>query len=287
MQGSLRRQEPISVFRKPEPAPAPKRRAFSATWRLSLSRALAAISAVALVAIIAIDLVSPTPARSSVVQEPPAKSPWIDIPRAHGAYDLSSPMLAGMEPRYLTRRHRTGGGRKDIITFGSAANAATPFVQVSLYRPGTEGALAADALEAVAAAAAESRIEAALRGPAGGIVTKFGELSAVEMRLAHAQGPRNCLAAVGRFDAPSLGLVAWYCNPGDELVAVGQLACLLDRLSLVTSGRDEKLIDFFAKAELNRSFCDARNTLLGNAPRVPDWIDTKSGPALRGKLTAR
>ena len=52
---------------------------------------------------------------------------------------------------------------------------------------------------------------------------------------------------------------------------------------------DEKLIDFFAKAELNRSFCDARNTLLGNAPRAtaPDWLDAKTGPVLRGKFSAR
>lgn len=287
MQGNLRRHEPLSVFRKPEPAPAPKRRSFAKAWRLPFSRALAAISAVALVAIIAIDLVSPTPARSSVAQEPPAKSAWIDIPRASGAYDLSSPLLAGIERHYLTRRHRTGGGRKDIITFGSPANATTAFVRVSLYRPGAEGALPVDPLEAVAAAAAESRIDAELRGAAGVVITKFGELAMVDMQLKHAGAARNCLAATGKFDEPGLDLVIWYCNPGSELVAVGQLACLLDRLSLVTSGRDEKLIDFFARAELNRSFCDARNTLLGNAPRAPDWIDGKARPALRGKLSVR
>lgn len=291
LQGSLKvqPQEPLSVFRKPEPAPAPKIPAISPRKRLTFSRALAAVSAATLLAIIAMDLVSPSPAKSSASDEPQPRSAWLEIPRTSGAFDLASPLLAGIEQNHLTRRHRTGQGRKDIITFGAAADAAVPFVRVSIYRPGSEGPVSIDPVEAVAAEALDARIDAELKGPAGEVVTKFGGLTTIDMQLKTANSARNCLAASGKFDAPGLGLVIWYCNPGEEIVAVGQLACLLDRLSLVTSGRDEKLIDFFAKAELNRSFCDARNTLLGNAPRAtaPDWLDAKTGPVLRGKFSAR
>jgi hypothetical protein len=281
------RLEPLSVFSRPKRA-AVAVLALPDVRRLTLSRALAAISAAALFAFIVTDL-GTSPAKSSVVQEPPVKSAWIETPRASGAYEISSPALQGIDQNYITRRHRNGGGRKDQITFGAADNVGAAFIRVALYRPGTEGAIPMDPLEAVASVAAESAINAELAGPAGIVITKFGDLTTVQMKLVTDQGPRTCLAAAAKFDEPSLGLVAWYCNPGIEIVAVGQLACLLDRLSLVSSGRDEKLIDFFAKAELNRSFCDAKNTLLGNAPRpaMPDWIDSKAGPRLRGKFTSR
>jgi hypothetical protein len=283
----VNRQEPLSVFYKPETAEvaAP---AVPVIRRLTFSRTLAAISAAALIAFILTDL-GTSPAKSSVVQEPPVKSAWIETPRANGAYEISSPALQAIEQNYITRRHRNGGGRKDLITFGAANNAGAAYIRVVLYRPGTEGAIPMDPVEAVASVAAESAINAELTGPNGIVITKFGDLATIEMKLTTDQGPRTCLATAAKFDDPSLGLVAWYCNPGVEIVAVGQVACLLDRLSLVSSGRDEKLIEFFAKAELNRSFCDAKNTLLGNAPRppMPEWLDTKTGPRLRGKFSLR
>lgn len=278
-------QEPLSIFRRPEPAAAPKMRpALSAARRLTLSRALAAVSAAVLVGIIAMDLVSPTPAKSTVAQEPPARAPWIEVTRQSGAFELISPQLAGLEPAYLTRRHRSSDGRQDVVSFGTAADTARAFVQLAIYRPGSEGAVSLDPLEAVAAAAANARIPAELRGPAGSLLTKFGELATVEMQVKVNGKTRNCLAAAGRFDDPALGMVIWYCNPGEEIVAAGRFACLLDRVSLASSGGNEKLIDFFARAERNRSFCDARHSLYGHAPRAPDWIDVKAGPVLRGKL---
>lgn len=283
----MRAQEPLSVFYRPEPAPVAFISSMAPHRRLTISRALAAVSAAVLVAVIAVDLVSPAPEKSSVAAEPPARSPWIEVARANGAFELSSPLVAGLDQTYLTRRHRSGEGRHDILTFGAAASTTQAFVRIAIYRPGNDGAVPIDAMEAVASVAADSRIDAELRDAGANVITKFGELATVEMQLLNGNTPRNCLAAAGKFDEPGLGIVVWYCNPGAELVAVGQVACLLDRLSLASSGRDEKLIEFFAKAELNRSFCDARNTLYGNAPRAPDWIDTKAGPVLRGKFSAR
>lgn len=281
-------QEPLSVFRTPAPA-APKRKpaGLSPARRLTFSRALAAVSAAVLLGIVAMDLVGPAPAKSTAAQEPPARSPWIEAARASGAFELASPQLSGLEPVYLTRRHRSGDGRQDVVSFGSADDSSRAFVQLSIYRPGSEGAVPADPLEAVAAALGHARIAVELRDPKAGVLTKFGELAAVEMQVRTNGKTRNCLAAAGKFDEPALGMVIWYCNPGEELVAQGRFACLLDRVALASAGGDEKLIDFFARAERNRSFCDARNSLYGHAPRAPDWIDAKAGPLLRGKLGAR
>lgn len=252
------------------------------------SRILAVMAAAALTAFVIVDLGSPRAAKSSVEREAPAKSAWAEIVRPHGAFDLSSPALAGISQSYLTRRHLTGGGRQDILTFGTPADASAAFVRVALYRPGTEGAIPMDPVEAVASVAAEATINADLSGPHGIVITKFGDLAVVHMTLHGEAGARTCLAATGKFDEAQLGLVAWYCNPGVELVGHGQVACVLDRLAMVSSGGDEKLIELFARAERNRSFCDVRDPLLGTAPRTaPDWIDTRAGPVLRGKFTSR
>lgn len=284
----MRRQEPLSVFRKPVALAIPLAAEAEASRSGRASRILAAMAAAALAAFLIVDLGSPRTAKSSVGPEAPVKSAWVEIMRAHGAYDLSSPALAGISQTYLTRRHLTGGGRQDILTFGAAADASAAFVRVALYRPGTEGAIPMDPVEAVASVASEAAIDADLSGPHGIVITKFGDLAVVHMTLHGKSGPRTCLAAAGKFDEAQLGLVAWYCNPGVEIVGHGQVACVLDRLALVSSGRDEKLIELFARAERNRSFCDVRDPLLGAAPRgTPDWIDTKAGPMLRGKFTAR
>lgn len=282
------RHEPLSVFRKPKAIAIPLPLEAEKPANARISRILAAMAAAALAAFLIVDLGSPQTAKSSVEREPPVRAAWLEVARANGAYELSSPALSGVPHSYLTRRHVSGGGRQDILTFGAAADPATPYVRVALYRPGTEGAIPMDPVEAVANIASESRINADLSGPHGIVITKFGDLSVVEMKLHTKSRERNCLAVAGKFDEAQLGLVAWYCNSGPELVGHGNLACILDRLSLVSSGRDERLIELFARAERNRSFCDVRDPLLGAAPRgTPDWIDTKAGPVLRGKFTSR
>ena len=68
-------------------------------------------------------------------------------------------------------------------------------------------------------------------------------------------GPRYCIATAAAWSDPRLGLTAWWCNEGDELVAHGDFACLLDRLALMGAGGDGRLAEFFAHAELRRRTC--------------------------------
>lgn len=281
------RHVPLSVFRRPPEAVAVPLPLEQEARAVTASRVLAAMAMAALVAFFVVGLGGPQQAKSSVEQAPPQRSAWIEAARQNGAFAIASSALQGLEHTYLTRRHATGGGREDILTYGAASDTNGAFVRVSLYRPGTEGAVLSDPVESVASLAALSSIQADITGPAGILITKFGDLQTVQMTLATGNGPRNCLAIAGKFDEAALGITAWYCNPGTELVAPGQLACMLDRLAMLSSGGDERLIDFFAVAERNRSFCDVKNPLLGVAPKAPDWIDTKDGPRLRGKFTAR
>lgn len=232
-------------------------------------------------------LIVPGPAESSVEPPPPNRPAWTEALRADGAYAIPSQAVQGLKETYLVRRHDLGGGRQDILTFGAAGDRSAPFVLVALYRPGTEGEVPSNAGDAVAELIRHGKWRAGLRDYKTPVQTKFGNLSAMQMRLELAGGDRHCLAAAARFADANLGLVAWLCSPGQEIVGHGQLACLLDRLQLMSSGGDAKLIAFFARAELNRSFCDLRNPLMGNAPRLPGWIDGKEQPPLRRQAGER
>ena len=92
----------------------------------------------------------------------------------------------------------------------------------------------------------------------------------------------------GAWKDPRFGLVAWGCNPGPEIVPHGQLACLLDKLSLMSAGGDDRLAQFFAKAELKRNFCGASGPLVAATPkRSDDWLAIKVAPKLRGRIAGR
>jgi hypothetical protein len=238
-------------------------------------------------AILLNDLLKPSPALSSAAPAAERRSEWIDISRPHGAFALESPALAGLDSRYMVRRHRMGGGRKDELTFGSAESPG-PYVRLSFYRPGAEGIAEPDALEAVTAIAAQSDVNADLQETSGKVRTKFGDLPAVNMRVHVKSGWRNCLAVSGAWSDPRFGLVAWWCNPGREIVALGEFACLLDRAALMSAGGDDQLAEFFARAELKRNYCNVQGSFVSPTPHRPDdWIHDKRRPQLRGKLTAR
>ena len=251
----------------------------------SLSRVLAFASILFMVSIVGRDLIGPTPANSSVTRLP-ERPQWNEVARAHGAFALESPALEGLELSYLVRRHRIGGGRKDLLTWGSVDGDGV-YMRVVLYRPGTESAFLDDPLDIVTAIAAESGIDAELSGPVGELKTKFGELPIVNMHTWGKNGPRACMAVAHSWNEPRISLVAWWCNRDWQLVQRGQVACLMDRLMLMSAGGDEKLAAFFARAERERETCGT-TPILGTTPKRPDdWIFAKAEPKLRGRLYGR
>jgi hypothetical protein len=251
----------------------------------SLSRALAFASILFMVSIIGRDLIGPTPANSSVTRLP-ERPLWSEITRAHGAFALESPALEGLELSYLVRRHRVGGGRKDLMTWGSVDGDGA-YMRVVLYRPGTESAFLDDPLDIATALAVESGIDAELSGPAGELKTKFGDLPIVNMHTWGKNGPRACMVVAHSWSEPRLSLVAWWCNRDWQLVQRGHVACLMDRLMLMSAGGDGKLAAFFARAERERETCGT-TPILGTTPKRPDdWIFAKAEPQLRGRLGGR
>jgi hypothetical protein len=233
----------------------------------------ACIYACALAAFVLIGMEFLTRTQGAVVAQPVAPD-WIDVIKPMPAFALSIPEL-GSEPHYAIRRHVSGGGRKDVFTFGDAA-AQEATATVEIYRPGAEADQPGES-----ASLPELRLSVPVVGRM--IDTKFG-LAAIEPVTERGpQGERRCLRVTRAFEDPQLIITAQFCNPGLELVDRHMVACALDRLTLISAASEPKLTALFARAELRRNFCGQNSVFLAAAPKRTDWIEATRDPKLRGR----
>lgn len=68
------------------------------------------------------------------------------------------------------------------------------------------------------------------------------------------------------YDDPRLQLSGWFCR-GGEFIRCSTLACVLDRLTLLSAGTDPKVGTLFAKAELNRIYRGERDPVIAATPK--------------------
>jgi hypothetical protein len=236
------------------------------SWRdelpSSFVRVLAYLGAVALLSIAAAR-VSQAPAVPNT-DPPPYQSEWIEIERPFPAFALSIPEAADVPASYAIRRHTEGGGRKDILVLGERDSVA-PYLEVEIYRPGTEIRNFAEPVAGIidsASALAPVEVQRADKP----LASKFGPLAIIT--FATSQGtPRHCLAFVHAYSDPRLQLSGWFCQGGAEFVDQSTLACALDRLTLLAAGSEPKVGALFAQAELNRSYCGQRDPILAATPK--------------------
>ncbi|WP_349642740.1 hypothetical protein [Bradyrhizobium lablabi] len=146
--------------------------------------------------------------------------------------------------------------------------------ELEIYRPGDE-------FDPSRPTATESAAQIDLKGvgeleTAGVIDSKFGAV----MLLRHADeagGPRSCLSFIKRFDQPTLRISGWSCQ-GDALPARrAAISCMLDHLVLLTAGKDPKLAELFAHAELKRGGCASATPSAAPA----DWVTGVENPRWR------
>ncbi len=236
------------------------------SWReelpATLVRILAYVGGIAVISIVAAQVFQSPPAIIAI--KPMHHSPWIDIERPFPAFALSIPEAADVASHYAILRHAQGGGRKDIIELGEPDGLA-PYLQVEIYRPGSETRRFADPeAEIVASAAALGPVNVS-QAPEP-LETKFGPLSVVGFEASKG-APRLCLGFVRSYDDPRLRLSGWFCQGGSEFIQRSTLACALDRLTLLSAGSEPKVGALFAQAELNRSFCGQRDPIIASTPK--------------------
>jgi hypothetical protein len=255
------------------------------SWRdelpSSLVRFLAYLGAVALLSIAA-SHVSQSPKVMGAIT-PVHQPEWIDVERPFPAFALSIPEAADVPANYALRRHAEGGGRKDILALGEP-DGASPYLQVEIYRAGSEIRGFGDPeVEIIANARALGPTEVTRLD--GSLASKFGPVTIVP--FATSKGTqRYCLGFVRAHSDPRLQLSGWFCQGGTELIEQSTLACALDRLTLLAAGSEPKLGALFAQAELNRSYCGQRDPILAATPKYHLlWkaMATRPEPRLNGR----
>jgi hypothetical protein len=237
------------------------------SWREELPaafvRALAYLGGGAVLSMVAAQIFQSTPVITAATAIHPQPG-WTEIERPFPAFALSIPEAADVPSSYVIRRHAEGGGRKDILTLGTADSAA-PYLQVEIYRPGSE-------LRRFAGPKAEIAAGAATLGPVAlaqaeeALASKFGPLSIVAFETSKGT-LRHCLGFVRAYDDPMLQLSGWFCQGGADFIDRSTLACALDRLTLLSAGSEPKVGALFAQAELNRSYCGQHDPILAATPK--------------------
>ena len=73
------------------------------------------------------------------IGEPVFRSDWATVGRPFRAFALSMPELAQPDPDYAIQRHASGGGRRDIMSWGAGPDdGARSRLMIEIYRPGAE-----------------------------------------------------------------------------------------------------------------------------------------------------
>lgn len=239
--------------------------------RATIVRVLAYMGGLAVLAVVAASFFR---APTGVAALDPAPLPtWINVERPYPAFELLMPELAGSAFNYAILRRSNDGARRDVLTFGEAAGSG-PYVMVEIFRPGAEGERFIDASSEIAARIVDFTVTDDVK-PAGRIDSKFGPVPLVDFAVALHGKERRCLGFARPFDQPAMQIAGWYCSAGQEVVDRATLACVLDRLTIVSG--DPKLDELFAHAELKRTFCGQRNPILAATPEREERIAQPRG----------
>jgi hypothetical protein len=238
----------------------------------TLARLIAYVLTLALLGLIGLSLWDQLPRLDT---SEPAKADWMVASRSHPAYAVSRLDSDEKSEAYEIVRHPQGG-RKDRFHWNSPGD--RPAAELEIYRLGPEADAAADPRAELAAgmpSAAPSNLE-----PAGVIDSKFGILALFRPVGAANDGAAPCLGFLKRIDDPALQISGWSCQGASIPMRRAAISCLLNRLTLLASGNEPKLAEFFARAELRRAKC-------ANPPpsaETADWVTRADSPRLRGAL---
>ena len=245
--------------------------------RATLMRVLAYMGGLGILAIGAIGFLH-TPAVVAAIG-PSSQPQWISVAQPHPAFELIMPELAASPFEYSILRRTSDGARKDMLSWGNAAGGG-PYVMLEIYRAGSRNEGFIDAASEIAARILPFTVTDDVK-PAGHIETKFGAVPLVDFAIAARAGERRCLGFARPFQQPSMQIAGWYCSPHQEVVDRATLACLLDRLTILSAGGDARLDALFARAEIDRNFCGQRNPILAATPERAASIPSPYHPRLR------
>lgn len=211
----------------------------------------------------------------SRIEEQPAPEPakpapvgyWMDVAKPLAMFAFDSQEFAPKPAAYAMRRHTTGGGREDVMTFGVFAG-EDPWLRLTIHQIGEEGAADQSLFVETARRASDAGLALDNLSNPASLPTRFGTAEWADARLSAADGAKRENCATFRFaeTAPALRVSGLACGPAGQSWNRAQLSCLVGRLDLAAAGGDDELQKFFARSELARdAACPPRGRNPGQA----------------------
>jgi hypothetical protein len=208
----------------------------------------------------------------------PQASEWQVVRKPIEVMALEAPQFEKLNSAYASRRN-SRGDREDAIEWRSTVRGGAE-ARVALLRHGPDRSMAPSLFVDAARQQAERGVSVTRAGASGPMETKFGPVEVADMTFIDADGLAQACLVFRRAEAGEPTLSGWRCAAAGDAVERPEVACLVDRLTLLKSGDDQTLRRFFAEAEARRKPCpNARST----AGRKPTWLDHDGRPpAIRG-----
>lgn len=238
-------------------------------------RLLAYVCGIGLLALIAADVFAKVALEPADTAISPRDHAWAAVPRPQPAFAAPVADFSAYSESYEILRHPQGG-RRDIIRW-SASAPERPLAQIELYRPGTELTAFKPPIDAVAAHVAQGRPDGVQT--AGVIEAKFGPVALFRFSGQTRGQAHRCIGFAHSFETPRLQLSGWSCQGDTPQLQRQAIACMLDRLTMLSAGNDPKFAELFARAELRRAGCGHH--------AQPDWITATNDPHLRGSFALK
>ena len=212
------------------------------------------------------------------------KPVWTEISRPIPLYALAAPELEKRAKTYEARRHATGGGRKDALTFG-AADGPDPLIALEVYRIGSEAAPPRSFFVDLARVAGADSLGVERSGQPAPLTTRFGAFEAADLTLSGAAGDLQCLGFRLAPEDIALRVSGFACGAPALPIDRISLACMLDRIDLLSAGDDSELRAFFVEAERRPGAgCGPGN--FARAGAKISWLEPgAAAPPLRGAET--
>lgn len=207
------------------------------------------------------------------VAEPVKPAPvgyWMDVPKPFAMFAFASQEFAPAPATYAMRRHTTGGGREDVLTFGNFAGESA-WLRLTIHRVGEEGAPDQSLFVETARRAGEAGLALDNLSNPAALPTRFGVAEWADARLAPADGARRENCAAFRFSETkaALRVSGLACGPARQPWSRSQLSCLVGRLDLAAAGGDDELQKFFARSELARDAACPPTRARNSGPAAP------------------
>ncbi len=179
---------------------------------------------------------------------PPRRLGWVKIPQPFHLYALHAPLVAGENSIMSRGATRPGGGREDFLSYGDFDGKAA-FVRLAVTRHGSEKMEAPSFYVDMARRAAAIGISIDRADPPAPQATRFGEFETAAMSMLKGRLARdNCRGFRSSLAPPGLAIAGFACGADGERLSGRELACVINRLDLVSPRDDKVLREFFAAA---------------------------------------